>query len=277
MKNDERKKYFTPKQKLIMKNKSTFLPLIAMALLISSCNSSCTKKVVHKNIICYIDFSVNPNWDARINYYGDVINNSIIKNMSYNDRIVILPIDNGTTTNSQEILNNSLKKQFDYIPDGISPLDEDRVAEENLEKDKKAFCDAFNTNISSAKISRANLTKGTDITGALQDVSKYYQEGQENIIVLLSDMMNWSGNLKMEEGSFTAELIDKKLAELSSIEGKNVKVIVHTGDITNISSKHFSIVNEFWKKYFEKNNFVLYDYSSGGKAKMEELLVSRPE
>ena len=138
--------------------------------------------------------------------------------------------------------------------------------------DKKAISDFFNTSIARAKVERANLTKGTDITGALKDVSKYYQDGQENIIILLSDMMNWSGNLKMEEGSFTSEMIDNKLAELPTIDGSKANVIVHTGDITNISSKHFSIVNDFWKKYFDKNGFILFDYSSGAKSKLEERI-----
>ena len=98
----------------IMKNISLTVPLLAFAFL-SACFTSCDNKAeVHKSIICYIDFSENPNWDQRVGYYADVVNNSIIKNMSFNDRIVVLPIDNGTTTNSSELIDRSLKKQFAY-------------------------------------------------------------------------------------------------------------------------------------------------------------------
>ena len=255
-----------------MKNISSILSLIVFAFIVTILVSSCGKEKVHKNIICYVDFSENPNRDKRVAYYAELINNSIIRNMSFNDRIVILPIDNGTITNNIELLDKSLKKQFDYIPDGTSPLDEDRVAQENLAKDIKAMTDEFNASVTKAIITRANLTKGTDILGALNGVGTYYQEGQKNIIVLLSDMMNWSSNLKMEQGSFTANMVDKKLAELPTLDGQKATVLVHAGDITNISNDHYSIINGFWKKYFDKNNFLLNDYSSTGKSKMEEII-----
>jgi hypothetical protein len=255
-----------------MKKISSTLSLIAFAFLVTILVSSCGKEKVHKNIICYVDFSENPNRDKRVAYYVEVINNSIIKNMSFNDRIVILPIDNGTITNNIELLDKSLNKQFDYIPDGTSPLDEDRVAQENLDKDIKAMTDEFNANITKAITDRANLTKGTDILGALNGVGTYYQAGQKNIVVLLSDMMNWSSNLKMEQGSFTANLVDKKLAELPTLDGQKAIVLVHTGDITNISNDHYNSVNGFWKKYFDKYNFSLNDYSSSGKSKLEEII-----
>ena len=108
-----------------MKKISSTLSLIVLAFIVTILVSSCGKEKVHKNIICYVDFSENPNRDKRVADYAEVINNSIIKNMSFNDRIVILPIDNGTITNNIELLDKSLKKQFDYIPDGTSPLDED--------------------------------------------------------------------------------------------------------------------------------------------------------
>jgi hypothetical protein len=119
------------------------------------------------------------------------------------------------------------------------------------------------------------LQQGTDILGALGYSGKYYEDDQENIIIFLSDMMNWSGNLKMEEGHFDGSMVDKKLNETPNVEGKSAKVIVITGDITNISSKHFEVVSDFWNKYFKKNNFILVDYTSAGKAKLEELMLTR--
>jgi len=256
----------------MLKNNST-LYLLSICCFALICFASCnTKQPPHKNIICYVDFSVNPNRDKRVADYAELINNSIIKNMSFNDRIVILPIDNGTITNNIELLDKSLKKQFDYIPDGTSPLDEDRVAQENLSKDIKVMTDDFNASITKAIITRANLTKGTDILGALNGIGTYYQEGQKNIVVFLSDMMNWSSNLKMEQGSFTANMVDKKLAELPTLDGQKATVLVHAGDITNISNDHYNTINSFWTKYFDKNNFLLDDYSSTGKSKLEEII-----
>lgn len=257
-----------------MKKISSTLSLIAFAFVVTILVSSCGKEKVHKNIICYVDFSENPNRDKRVADYAEVINNSIIKNMSFNDRIVILPIDNGTITNNIELLDKSLKKQFDYIPDGTSPLDEDRVAQENLDKDIKAMTDEFNASITKALTDRAKLTKGTDILGALDGIGTYSQDGQKNIVVLLSDMMNWSSNLKMEQGSFTASMVDKKLAELPTLEGQKAIVLVYTGDITNISNDHYNTVKGFWKKYFDKNNFSFdkNNYNSTGKSKLEEII-----
>lgn len=235
------------------------------------CSLSCTKPP-HKNIICYIDFSENPNFDKRVNYYNDVMNNSIIGNMSFEDRIVVLPIDNGTLTNSSEIIIDSLKKQSDYVPDGTSPLDEDAVAQKNADTEKKKISKDLTAKIQQAKLDRSGLKKGTDIIGALSSANKYYEDGQDNIVIFLSDMMNWSNNLKMEEGSFNASMIDSKLAELPKIDGKSANVLIHTGDLTNISEKHFNILNQFWTKYFQNNKFTLVDYSSGSTSKLDELV-----
>lgn len=256
-----------------MKNNFT-LSFIIYALLLAFIPSCKTNPPIHRNIICYIDFSENPNFDKRVAYYSEIVNNIIIKNMSFNDRLIVLPIDNGTVTNSSEIIDSSLKKQFDYIPDGTSPLDENDVAQKNIGDDKQKISDNFNLNIEKAISDRSNLQKGTDIIGALSNVSKYYQGGQENIVILLSDMMNWSDNLKMEEGSFTANMIDSKLAQLPKIDGKSTKILVHSGDLTNISNKHFTVLNQFWTKYFLNNNFILVDYSSGAKSKLEELMTT---
>ncbi len=251
--------------------------LFVTCFLISAFFTSCNKEEKHKNIICFVDFSVNPNWEKRVAYYSETLSGSILKNMKYRDRIVVLPIDNGTTTNSGELLLETFKKEFDYIPDGTSPIEEDSVMKANLTLDMERISKLFFTNIEKAKLDRSNLKMGTDITGALANVKKYYQDDQENIVVLFCDMMNWSGSLKMEEGSFNAEMIEKKLAELPKIDGKSSTVIVHTGDITNISANHFAVVQKFWEGYFKNSNFNLFDYTSAGKAKLEELIKSKSE
>ena len=252
------------------------MAVVAICAFYSVINCSCnSKKNVHRTIICFIDFSETPKWEERISDYTDVVNNSIIKNMGYNDKLIILPIDKQTTQNSTPIIVESLKKQLDYIPDGTSPLEEDNVAQKNLNVDIKKIGEEFNANMLTAKNARKDFHKGTDIVGALTILNeKYYEAGQENIVIFLSDMMNWSDKLKMEEESFNANSIESSLtnSDLPNLSGKSMKIIVHQGDITNIGNEHFKIVKNFWSKYFDIYKIALVDYDSGGKTKLEEVM-----
>lgn len=242
--------------------------LTSVAVLICLSIQSCKKDRTHRNIICLVDFSVNPQWEERLDYYEDVIATSVIPNMSYEDRLVVLPIDNGSVTNSEELLDFTLKRQFDYIPDGTSPMEEDQVSEENLKKDLEKMSSDLAQSLIKTRTSRADLKKGTDIFGALSGATGYYQQGQHNIVILLSDMMNWSSKLKMEPGSFNSSMIGEKLSEVGSLEGNGAAVIVHTGDITNVSNEHYLTIKDFWTKFFEGNSYQLKDFSSAGRSNL---------
>lgn len=248
--------------------------ILTMAICITI--QSCKKEKIHRNIICLVDFSVNPQWEARLDYYEDVIASSVVPNMSYEDRLVVLPIDNGSVTNSEELLDDSLKKQFDYIPDGTSPMVEDEVSETNLKKDLEKIAEKLSENLQNTRASRSDLKKGTDILGALSGATNYYQPGQRNIIILLSDMMNWSSKLKMEPGSFDSAMIEAKLSEIGVIDGQGTVVIVHTGDITNVSNEHFLTIKDFWTRFFKQNGFSLEDFSSAGRSNLIGIVKQVP-
>jgi len=257
-----------------MKNKQ-FIRYCWLTALLIIIPCACRKAAVHKNIICFIDFSNEPLFPGRVNYYAGIAATEIIAQMSYGDRIVILPVDNGTLTNSGELIDFTFKNEGDYIPDGTSPLDEDGVAEKNLNSDKKHFIAMLNRSVASALIERRNLKEGTDILSALSSAAKYEQNGQDNRLVFLSDMMNWSADLKMEPGHFSSAMIDAKLAAMPNINGKHVEVLVHTGDETGISNAHFMAVNQFWVRYFKANNFDLTDYSSTSDQGLRALFSVR--
>jgi hypothetical protein len=245
-----------------MKNrKPTVFILIAVALTVADF-SGCKKHLRHKNIVCVMDLSDDPQFPGRVAYYERTASKLLIERADFNDRIVFIPVDHGSLTNNAEIAEYTFKSQGAYTPDGTSPLDEDSLATQNLNVEKARDTGGFKNQLARVVNARKDLTRGTDLISALNNTLKYYQPDEDNELVLFSDMMNWSAELKMEPGSFSAGMIAEKLTIMPPLDGKNIQVFIHTGALTNIPNEHFLAVEAFWTKYFRLHHFILADYSS---------------
>jgi len=257
-----------------MKYKSSFTILIFAITAATFCFTftSCTKEK-KKAIVCLIDFSETPEWNSRMEMLKQVTINSIISKISFNTSLVILPLDKASASGSEELLSGRTLNEFDYIPDMTAPPDEDRVSQENLQKTKDSLKQEFSQLFDKALQSRVGLQKGTDIFGALEQAKRYLPEGGQNIIILLSDMMNWSNDLKMEPGNFNTASIEQALKKVPAANLSNAKILIYTGQTGYLPADHFKTVQQFWEKYFSQNNIQLVDYSSGAITKLEETVA----
>lgn len=250
--------------------------LFAVLLSFSSCTNTVSdnSEDLPYNIICFIDFSETPDWEDRMNSMKVIIQNSVINKLGYNAKLIILPLDKGSITGSKEILIGTTRDEFDYIPDMTAPPDEEKVARENLQKTRDSLINVFNTAFSVTSKERKSLQKGTDIFGAIDQAGQYITKGK-NLIIFFSDMMNWSNDLKMEPGNFTLSAIEDKLAKSPALTLPESSIYVLTGNVSHIDADHFKAVKQFWEKYFQKQQIVLLDFSSGNVTQLEKLITNQ--
>ena len=226
-----------------------------------------------KNIICVIDFSDSKNVSERLTFYGNVIKDNIIPKLGIYDKITVIPIDKASLTNSTDILLKDLSS-INFIPDQASPMEEQQLTENNLKKYKETLSQDFAVSYKKAIDSRSQVNHATDIFGALEVVKSKLRLNDDNYIIILSDMMNYSNTLNMEpnNSNFNYKTLESVLSTVPSYNMPNTTALVLTGEQVEVTPSHFSLVQLFWTKYFDKNNIKLYDYNSGSISKLNELL-----
>lgn len=251
-----------------------FIASIAAFILLSSCKWG-EKHVAPKgkNIICVVDFSDSKNAATRLQFYMTVIKDNIIPTLGLHDKIVVMPIDKASITNSSDILLDDLSERT-FEPDMASPMEEEQIIKENLKKFKDSLAIAFSRNFQVAVNSRSISSHGTDIFGALDIAKSKLRKGDDNYLILLSDMMNWSNTLNMEPGNnnFNKGTVDEILGNVPDITMPNTTALVLTAEQVEVSAEHFQLVQSFWTKYFAKNQVRLFDYNSASISKLDEML-----
>lgn len=243
--------------------------LSCLAFTITGCEVTSKKR----NIICLIDFSSSKNDETRQQFYKKVAKENIIKNLAMTDRIVILPLDAASVTNGEEILVKDISKQ-DFTPDMAPPMEEDKITNDNFDKYKQEITKEFEESFEKTAVNRKPNSRGTDIFGLLNVLSKYIKSETDNRLIFLSDMMNYSDTLKMEPSNknFNESNLEKVISEVPQVNLKDTKVLVLTGDQPDLSPAHFNLVRSFWTKYFERNSAQLIDFSSAAVSRIEEML-----
>lgn len=253
----------------------SFIIIIAFSCLNTSCGWGKKKSAAKgKNIICVVDFSDSKNAMERLQFYSNVIKDNIIPTLGVHDKITVEPIDNASITNASDILLKDLSV-MNFEPEQASPIEEEQITKDSLKKYITLLQKEFLNNFQTAITNRNKSNHGTDIFGALEVVKGKLKSNDDNYIILLSDMMNWSDALNMETDSkeFNSGSLEKALKKVPNFEMPKTTVLVLTAEQVEVSSEHFKLVQLFWKKYFEKNKINLYDYNSASLAKLNELMA----
>jgi ribosomal protein L14 len=248
--------------------------IIAIMFLFPSCQwGSKREEPRGKNIICVVDFSDSKNATERLQFYMNAIKDNIIPKLGLHDKITVIPIDKASITNASDILLTDLSVK-NFEPEQASPM-EVQITIENLKRYKDTLAIEFAQKFQIVVNNRNKSNHGTDIFGALEVVKRKLKLRDDNYLIILSDMMNWSSTLNMESDNkeFNIRTLDNILGKVPNYEMENVTVLVLTAEQLEVSPEHFKLVQSFWSKYFEKNQIKLFDYNSASVAKLNELMI----
>jgi hypothetical protein len=231
---------------------------------------SCTPEAERaSNIVCLVDFSksIPP---PTLSWYESIIQNNVIKSFGEKDKIIILPIDYGSQTSSAEIFfadfeKESFRKELD------SPLQQEKVAARRINKYKDSLEVLFKSAFANTREGRNKFSQGTDVIGGIKQANKYFLPGQNNLIVIFSDMINETEELNLFTGLSSSKDINVLLKRIKIPEVNKAEVIVMTGEQPKIKIEKYKMLKEFWKSFFSNANLDLIEYGSGG----ENVLVNK--
>jgi hypothetical protein len=230
--------------------------------------TSCDQKKVTM-VICFVDFSSRDS--ITIQWYKETIKNSLLRNMPPASRLVVLPIDYNSLTSSTELFKADFSKN-EYHNE-YAGLQADEVAGQSHQDSISAAIQQFDQVFETAKQDRLQLPEGTDIFGALKQCSKYAVAGQRTLVVLCSDMLEYTDtkNMNFEDHLNSGEEVKQYLANAEKVDLKNMEIFVLTGVQNNMKPEKYTAVKTFWEQYIAQCNGQLIDYSSGAVSKLERF------
>lgn len=246
-----------------------FLIVGVITLTLTSC-----KEEKPKNIITLIDTSGTIDSNT-IEWYRESVENCIMQKMGKKDRFMVLPIDFGSQTASQELYRvdfskNNYKNEFA----GLQSAEVEAQSHANsIKKEINTFRIAF----ANAKTSRERFNRGTDIIGSVKEASKYFDPNTENILVIFSDMMQYTDKSKMnmESQLNNEDEVETYLSRVEPINLLGFKIIILTGIQEGMTPIKYNAIKSFWEIYINKCEGSLIDYSGGMRTKLEESISNK--
>jgi len=252
-----------------MKRLILLIVIAALSLPISCTRGGTTEQP--KNIIVLIDFSLSRD-TANIRWYMETIMHYVIANMGPKDKIIILPVDFNSETSSSELFRVDFSKN-DYSSE-FAGLQKDEMEKQNHLDSVQAAAQQFKQVFEIVRQGRSLLRGGTDIFGGLKISRKYYAPGCKNIVVICSDMLQFTDRAvwNFEDHLNSKDEVEHYLSIAEKIDLQGMQTIVLTGAQDSMKPEKFNAVQAFWKAYLMKCNDTVVDYSSGAVSKLEQLI-----
>lgn len=123
---------------------------------------------------------------------------------------------------------------------------------------------------------RKAFNSQTDLFGAIKQLPRYLDPKDQNIIIFLSDMLNYESKtvFNFEDSLNQAEDIDRFIGACHPIDLPGSTILVITGRQT-ISSEKYETVKNFWLRYFGLCGTTVIDYSSGSLTSLTTTLQQK--
>jgi hypothetical protein len=261
----------------MMKRLSFFL--VALAILSSAgCSVPERTKV---NCICLIDYSGSIS-ENMLERYIDVLGADVLPYLGENDRLIVLPIDEGSRIESIKIIYLDLKQhKFSYPTDGyVHAADSTR---KRIHDYVIGSIRGIQSEIIRQRKTRSKFSRFTDILGALEQSAMYVEQTRKpterswlvrmlvgdvethhrNVVLLFSDMKHESSEYSFSRAQGVApEAVPKMMTALRTrnrlpdFRGCDVFVYGRTGD----SNLQIDNIKNFWVTYFSEAGAELHTY-----------------
>jgi hypothetical protein len=243
--------------------------LIAMALSFTGC-----KDAVHKpaNVTAFIDWS-NSLGDMTEDFYVAFIY-KLTTYLKPGDHLRVLPIDKNTESGSVELVDIIVPPASEFSSPFDPPAQKNELAAFRFKKFQDSIIRVLKAGIAELKKRNVNLKQGTDIFGALRVAQGYFEPAKINVLLLLSDFLNYSPELKMEKVKLDNRFISAALAGLHHHYNRTKYFGVYciTGPNDQLNPAVFEGAKTFWTRYFKQVDIPNVLYVSGETSIIEDKL-----
>lgn len=234
---------------------------------------SCEQKVEKfSNFVILIDFSKSIPTQT-LEWYRKIVKDEIIPNLGEKDQITVLPIDYGSSIGSSELLHANLNEQiFSYTLD--SPVIASKKKQLRQTIYLNDIASGFDSTFNYSVTNRNKYSLGTDVLGGLKQANKYFENNQNNLIIIFSDMINETEDLNLDSSLKNSNDVESILNKLIIPEYNKFDLVVMTGELPFIKISQYKLLQKFWEEYCTKSNLNLLDYQSGGITILKKKLAA---
>ena len=260
------------------------LAIIACSLLLlAGCNTGTRSRL---NCICLIDYSGSLSPET-LHQYVQLISRDVLSRLKENDRLVVLPIDEGAKTKAVKLVYDDFsEKKFSYYTDGYAH------AKDSLDLRLRNYSGTegriMAVKLLHEKDQREKYTYQTDLFAALEQAAELVERdapetfwgsverfvtgkkkiASTNMIIIFSDMLQESSEVSFADSQgCTAEQAGILFARLRSanripdLHGCRVFVNGRTGK----TNEQVDNIRNFWSEYFKEAgvDLMAYDYDAG--------------
>jgi hypothetical protein len=243
--------------------------LIATTISFTGCRVAVHKPV---NLTAFVDWS-NSLPELTEEFYVAFI----YKLMTYlkpGDHLRVLPIDKNTESGSVELVDIIVPPAGQFSSPFDPPAQKNEMAAFRFKKFQDSVIRVLKAGVIELKKRNLNLKQGTDIFGALRVAQAYFDPSKVNVLILCSDMLNYSPELKMEKVKLDNRFISAALTSLNH-HFKNTKyfgLYCITGPNDQLSPEVFEGAKAFWCGYFRGASIPNVLYVSGETSVIEDKL-----
>jgi len=251
-----------------------FIFAIIIVLVVNLLVLSCGHQETGVQVIALLDFSGSLT-DAEFGEYIKMLRLGLVQNLTINDAITLVPIDQAAETKFQVIAHRDMQDFEKEIKSKIGRYKKLKSSEIK----RKAFSalkdTLFQAPIQKRRNERKLFRSETDILGAISEALPYWKnaDARPRVLFIFSDMVQESPDLNLKKMHSEKE-IDPSLTVLKEKklvpELQNVSVFV-----CGATSKHISeyrLFRQFWEKYFSNTGAQLYAYGYGNYDRIAEFL-----
>ncbi len=257
--------------------------LVLSALLLAGCETGVQQRL---NCICLIDYSGSLS-EQTLRKYVSIISSDVLRHLKENDRLVVIPIDEGAKTQAVKLVYEDLSDmRFVYHTDGYTH------ARDSVNTRLRRYAVREGPEIAAElmreKSQRQKFTYYSDIFAALEQAAQLVERNEPdsfwdrvgrfvtgkkrtvsaNVILIFSDMIQESaetsfagpeGCLPEQRKTVLAEL--RRWHRLPDLHG----CVVFVNGRTGLNNAQVENIRAFWVEYFKETGAQLwgYDYDAG--------------
>jgi|GEM_PF-4548206 len=248
-------------------------PLLILFFVFTLCFASC-KEDVRKpaSITVFMDWSTSLPEATKQFYIGFIY--KVFTYLKPGDVIRILPIDKNTESGSVELVNLTIPPSEQFSNPLDPPAQKNLLMKIRFKNFYESKINTVQAGLNKLKFRDSKLQQGTDIFGALRLAQNYFDTSKTNILIICSDMLNYSQELKMEKVKLDRSFISNALKKLNSkyVNTAYTGLFCVTGSNDQLDASTYWGAKDFWTNYFQQANFKNTLYISGETSVVEQKL-----
>ena len=231
--------------------------------------ASCERKQVTL-VLCFIDLSSRDS--VAIEWYKESFKDHLLRNLPPETRLVVLPVDYASQTGSTELFRVDFSKN--KYGNEYAGLQAAEIEQQQHQDSVSAAIQQFDRTFNLERQQRLQFPEGTDLFGALKQCAKYSVPGQRTLVVVFSDMLQFTDRQTMnfETRLANPDEIEQYLSGAEKVDLQGMEIIILTGPQRDMKPQKYAVIKVFWELYIQQCNGKLLGYSSGAVSQLETVL-----